>query len=90
MTPWPKSACVLAIALSFERIRQTVENQAFKGDEKKSTFHVALSTGVATFVRNAKTARELIVAAQKALQVALAKGGNCTEISQIVMEDPSS
>jgi diguanylate cyclase (GGDEF)-like protein len=77
--------------LAGERLRNEIENTQFKGDEKKPTFRAALSIGVATFLKHAKTPHELISAAQKGLQLALSKGGNCVEVCPIVLEEtPSS
>jgi len=73
-----------------ERLRSALENHLFAADERKISFKVALSIGVATFKRHAKTSKELVAAAQKALKAALAKGGNCFEVSPIVLEETYS
>lgn len=70
-----------------ERIRKAVETNSFKGDEKLATFNVAITAGVATFVKHAKTARELVVGAEKALHLGLAKGGNCVEPCPIILDE---
>lgn len=70
-----------------ERLRERIEKHTFMGDEKKKTFKIAVSFGVAAHQRHAKDAKDLIVAAHKALQFAIAKGGNRTEICPIILEE---
>lgn len=70
-----------------ERLREKIEKHIFMGDEKKKSFQVAVSFGVGGFLRHARTAKELIIAAHKALQFALAKGGNRTEVCPIILEE---
>ncbi len=72
-----------------ERLRRNVESQLLKGDEKMPSFRVAISVGVAAFSKHARTAHDLVVAAQKGLQIALAKGGNRIESCPVVLEEAS-
>lgn len=76
--------------LAAERLRQEVERSEFKGDDKKPVFRVAMNVGVATFFKHARTANDLIVGAQKAVQVAIAGGGNRVATCPITMEEAPS
>lgn len=76
--------------LAAERLRKKVESHEFKGDDRRKLFYIAISIGTATFFRHAKTAHELVVAAQKGLQLALAKGGNCVEPCPVILEETPS
>lgn len=59
-----------------ERLRVAVESHEFMGDEGNIRVKVAINVGVASFAKHAVTAKELLSAAIKGLQVAKADGGN--------------
>lgn len=75
-----------------ERLRVAVESHEFMGDEGRPRVKVAVSLGVAAFVKHAKTAKELISAAMKGLQMVKAGGGNKVAECPIVIQEeiPSS
>lgn len=75
-----------------ERLRVTVESHEFMGDEIAPRVKVAVSMGVATLTKHARTAKELISAALKGLQAVKSEGGNKVAECPIVMDDalPSS
>lgn len=59
-----------------ERIRVAVESHEFMGDEGHPRIKVTVSLGVASYAKHAATAKELLSAAIKGLQVVKAGGGN--------------
>lgn len=59
-----------------ERLRVAVESHEFMGDEGRPRVKVAANAGVAAFPKHATTAKELLSAAIKGLQVVKTDGGN--------------
>jgi diguanylate cyclase (GGDEF)-like protein len=76
--------------LAAGRLLKEVENHRFKGDDKVPEFQMGLDIGISTFLKHAKTAHEMILVAQKGLQIAIQEGGNKFSVSPIVLEETSS
>ncbi|MCL5773408.1 MAG: GGDEF domain-containing protein [Firmicutes bacterium] len=59
-----------------ERLNQKIDETVFEGDEVLKTLKIAVNGGVAVFPVHGKDSKELMTAAQKALNLARSAGGN--------------
>lgn len=75
--------------IAAQRLCQEVRDHKFKEIEN-APLRIALSVGIAVYPKHGKQAKELILSANKGLQVALAKGGNCFESCPVPVEEIQS
>ncbi len=65
-----------------ERLRRTMENQGFEGEEILPGGHLTISLGLATFPSNADNPNDLIEKADRALYQAKRGGRNRVSVSR--------